>query len=204
MRKSEDEVLEIIDRHRGPGPQPRRGRRVVGDGRDPHADRLPVPLRRGRDQGGRDHDQPARHRRLRHAGRVPRHVPHRARAGAERRPGGVLRPLPQRPRARRRQLARRHRGRGAAGRVHDQRHRRAGRQRGAGGGRDGDPHPRRRPALRDGRRRHHADARLEGRRDRDLLPGAVQQGDRRPQRLRAREPASTRTGCSSTPRPTRS
>ena len=38
------------------------------------------------------------------------------------------------------------------------------------------------------RHRHHdADARLEARVGGDLVPGAVQQGDRRPQRLRARE-----------------
>ena len=46
-----------------------------------------------------------------------------------RRPTGrhPLRPLPQRPRPRRRELARGRRGRRAAGRVHGQRHRRAGR-----------------------------------------------------------------------------
>ena len=43
----------------------------------------------------------------------------------------------------------------------------------------------RRLPLRHRHRRHHADPRLEARRDRDLLPGAVQQGDRRPERLRA-------------------
>ena len=55
-----------------PGAQPRRRRRMVGDGRDPHLDRLSLPLRRGGDQGRRDDDQPARHGRLRDAGRVPR------------------------------------------------------------------------------------------------------------------------------------
>ena len=48
---------------------------MVGDGRDAHPDRLSLPLRRGRDQGRRDDDQPARHGRLCDAGRVPRHVP---------------------------------------------------------------------------------------------------------------------------------
>ena len=44
---------------------------------------------------------------------------------------------------------------------------------------------RRRAALLDRHRRHDADARLEARLGRDLVPGAVQQGDRRPERLRA-------------------
>ena len=47
-----------------------------------------------------------------------------------------------------RQLAGGGRGRGAADRMHDQRHRRAGRQLLAGGGRDGDADARRPPALR--------------------------------------------------------
>ena len=59
-------------RDRGPGAQPRRRCRMVGDGRDAHADRLSLPLRRDRDQGRRDDDQPARHRRLCDAGRVSR------------------------------------------------------------------------------------------------------------------------------------
>ena len=74
--RRQDEVLEIIRRDRRPGPQPRRGRRMVGRWtRTRTPDRLPVPLRRGRDQGRRHHDQPARHGRLRDARRVPRHVP---------------------------------------------------------------------------------------------------------------------------------
>ena len=44
-----------------------RRRRMVGDGRDPHRARLPLPLRRGRDQGRRHHRQYSRHRRLCHA-----------------------------------------------------------------------------------------------------------------------------------------
>jgi isopropylmalate/homocitrate/citramalate synthase len=44
-------------------------------GRDPHRARLPLPLRRGRDQGRRDHDQHARHGRLRRARRVRRADP---------------------------------------------------------------------------------------------------------------------------------
>ena len=70
-----------------------------------------------------------------------RDVPRRSRARAERRQGDLLGPLPQRSRPRRRQLAGRRRGRRAAGRMHHQRHRRAGRQRGAGRDRDGDQAP---------------------------------------------------------------
>ena len=77
-------------------------------------------------------------------------------------------------------------GRRAAGRVRDQRHRRARRQRVARGDRDAAAHaPGRRRA--DTRRRHardraHEPARLPP----DRLPGAAQQGDRRAQRLRPR------------------
>ena len=62
----------------------------------------------------------------------------------------------------------------------------------------------RRVAVLDQHRHHHADARRQAGIGGDLVPGAVQQGDRRAERLRARDPASTRTACSSTPRPTRS
>ena len=72
MRKTEEEVLDIIVGDGRPGSQPRRGRRMVGDGRDPHLDRLPLPLRRSSDQGRRDDNQPARHGGLRDAGRVSR------------------------------------------------------------------------------------------------------------------------------------
>jgi 2-isopropylmalate synthase len=56
--------------------------------------------------------------------------------------GRVLDPLPQRPRARGRQLAGGSRCRRAADRMHDKRHRRAGRKRGARGDRDGGAHAR--------------------------------------------------------------
>ena len=139
---------------RDAGAQPRRRRRVVGDGRDAHVDRLSLPLRRAGDPGRRDHDQPARHGRLRHAGGIRRDVPRGARARAERRQGGLLRPLPRRSRPRGRQFAGRRAGRRAAGRMHDQRPRRARRQRGARRGRDGDQDARRRAALHDRHRRH--------------------------------------------------
>ena len=99
-------------------------------------------------KAGATHDQHPRHRRLHHAGRVPRPVPHRARAGAELRQGDLLGALPQRPRHGGRQLAGRRRGRRAADRMHHQRHRRAGRQCRARGDRDGDQDPQRRAAVR--------------------------------------------------------
>ncbi len=94
----------------------------------------------------------------------------RARAGAERRQGDLLRALPQRPRPRHRELAGGHRGRRPAGGMHHQRHRRARGQRGARRDRDGDPHPRRRDALRDGHRIADADPRLEAREPCHELP----------------------------------
>ena len=127
-----------------------------------------------------------------------------ARARAQRRQGDLLDPLPQRPRHGGRQLAGRRQSRGAADRMHDQRHRRAGGQRGAGRGRDGDADAQGRAALRDRHRCHHADARLEARLGGHQLPGAVQQGDRRPQRLRARERHPPGRHAEAPARPTRS
>src|ERR1700742_1799953 len=60
---------------------------------------------------------------------------------------------------------------------------RACRQRFARGSRDGDAGAQRRHAVLDRRRRDHADARVEARLGRDLVPGAVQQGDRRAERV---------------------
>ena len=51
--------------------------------------------------------------------------------------------------------------------------------------RDGDAGAQRRDAVLDRHRRHDADAGLQARRGRDLVPGAVQQGDRRAERVRA-------------------
>ena len=129
--------------------QPRRRRRVVRHGRHPHADRLSVPVRRRRHQGRRDDDQPARHGRLRHAGRVSRHVPPGARARGQLRQGDLLGALPQRLGAGRRQLAGRRRRRRAAGRMHDERHRRARRQCRAGRSRHGHQDARRCTAIPD-------------------------------------------------------
>ena len=95
------------------------------------------------DRRRRDHGQPARHRRLRDARRDPRLLREIIAPRAERRPGGLQRALPRRPRPGGRQQPRRDPGRRAAGRVHDQRHRRARRQRVARGDRDGAARPRR-------------------------------------------------------------
>ena len=147
-------------------------------------------------QEGATHRQPARHRRLRHARRST------ARCSATcwpRVPGAdarrAERALPRRPRPRRGQLARRDRGRRAAGGVHRQRHRRARRQRRPGGDGDGEPGARAGAGvpLQRGDPRdlpHQPAALLPHRR---LSP--AQQGDRRPQRLRPRGRASTSTAC---------
>ncbi len=66
MRKSEAEVIDIITATVAAGAQPGRQRGMVGDGRHPHPDRVSGALRRHRDQGGRDHHQPAGHGGLRH------------------------------------------------------------------------------------------------------------------------------------------
>ncbi len=163
-----------------------RRRRVLRRGRRPLRDRLPGAHLRGRDRRRREDHQRARHRRLQRARAVRRHRAHADRARAQLRQGGVVGALPQRPRPGRGQLARRGaRGR-APGRVHDQRPRRARRQRLARGDRHGGAHPRRHLPGRD-RHRDHADrAGLQAGVADHRLPGAAQQGHRRRQRLRAR------------------
>ena len=105
---------------------------------------------------------------------------------AQHRQGRDQRPLPQRPGHGRGQQPGRRRGRRRAGRVHDQRPRRAGRQLLAGGGRHGPADP---PRLLSGRhpRRHPPPGPHQppgGQHHRHA--GAAQQGDRRPERLRPR------------------
>ena len=113
--------------------------------------------------------------------------PHADRAGAGRGRGDLRHPLPQRSRHGDGELAGGGRGGGAADRVHDQRPRRAGGQHRARGGGDGDEGAERHHAVPD-RHRHHQDHAGEpAGRHRLGLPGAVQQGDRRQERLRARE-----------------
>ena len=79
---------------------------------------------------------------------LPRLLRRHHRPRAQRRSRGLQRPLPQRPRPRGRQQPGGDSGRRAAGRVRDQRHRRAGRQRVARGVRDGAARPAGSPAVR--------------------------------------------------------
>ena len=172
-----------------------RGRRVLADGRDPRRHRVHRRGLRDRGRGGRDRGQHPRHRRLHDARGVRRVLPPPLRAGARPARGRDLGPLPRRPGPGRRQLLRRRAGRRPPGRVRRQRDRRASRQLLAGGDRDADPHPRGRPRP-DHRDQHpgagsHQPHGLAP----DRLRDPAQQGDRRPQRLRPRVRASTRTAC---------
>ena len=124
-------------------------RAVLGGGRHAQRLRFPVPRRRSGDQGRRHDDQPAGYGRLLDAGRDAGFLPPHPRARVACRQRRVQRALPRRPRSRRRQLARGGAGRRASGRVHDQRHRRARRQRGARRDRDGDDDPPRSDAVHD-------------------------------------------------------
>ena len=118
--------------------RPRRRDRVQRRGRLAHRHRLPAAGLRGRRRGGRVDRQHPRHGRLRDPGRV---------RGADAR-GSSTSSATRRPSAstatttwaRDGQHARRGPGRRAPGRGHDQRPRRARRQRVARGGRDGPPH----------------------------------------------------------------
>ncbi len=95
-------------------------------------------------------------------------------------------PLPQRPRPGRREQPRGAGRRRPAGRMHDQRHRRAGRQHFARRSRDGPQHAARflRP---DHRHQHPAPLPRQPQAvARHRHAGAAEQGDRRPERLRAR------------------
>ena len=113
-------------------------------------------------------------------------LPPALRAGPGPDRGRDLGPLPRRPGSRRRQLLRRRAGRGPPGRVRDQRDRRARRQLLAGGDRDADPDPRRRPRAH-GRPQHpRAGPDQPHGLAPDRLRGAAEQGDRRAQRLRPR------------------
>ena len=98
----------------------------------------------------------------------------------------ALGPLPRRPRARGRELARGARRRRAAARVHGQRHRRARRERLARGDRDGDARSRRCAAGAHGHRPLADRPGLAARRAAHELPGAAEQGDRRRERVRPR------------------
>ena len=206
LRAAADPHLHRHERHphRAQAPDHARGREGPGARRG--GARPPVHRRRGvlargrlalrrgvhgrgdpdRARRGRHHDQRARHGRLHDAPRVRGDVrpPLRARAGPARR--DRLGPLPRRPGAGRGELVRRaHRGRPPGG-VRDQRDRRARRQRLARGDRDAAPHARAERGPLDGREHARDRAHVAARVPADRLPGAAQQGDRRPQRLRPR------------------
>ena len=82
------------------------------------------------------------------------------------------------------QFARRRKGGRTPDRMHHQRHRRACRQRRARGSRHGHEGAQRRVAVSLRHRRDHAHACFEACRGGDIVPGAVQQGDRRTECIR--------------------
>ena len=125
-------------RRREAGQRLLRRRRVLARRRRPHRARLSLPGRRGGDRRRRDDGQHSRHGRLRHAGALRRASSRTLdEPRAEHRQGGDQRPLPQRPGPGRGQQPGRRRERRRADRMHDQRHRRAGRQLLARRSRDG-------------------------------------------------------------------
>ena len=197
--------LDVGHPHRAPagldargrqGPGARRGRaravagrrrRVLPDGRHAGGRRVHRRGRADRDRRGRDDDQHPRHRRLHDARGVPGVPGPALRAGARAARRRAVGPLPRRPRAGGRQLVRRAAGGRAAGRVRDQRDRRAGGQRLARGDRDAAAHARRRRRRAAHRHQHARDrAHLAADLAPHRLPGAAEQGDRGPQRVRPR------------------
>ena len=141
LRMSQGQVLDAIREGVKLAVGLHRGRRVQRAGRDADRARVPARVLQGRGRRRRDDDQRAGHGRLRDAARVRRAGPDRPRGGA--RPRRDLHALPQRPRARGRELARRRRERRPAGRGRRERDRRARRQLLARGGRDDPAHARR-------------------------------------------------------------
>ena len=165
-----------------------RRRRVVERGRHPHRARFPLPLRRGGDQGRRHHHQYPRHRRLHGAGGIFRAVSRWCASACR--------------------IPTRRASRCIATTISAWRWRTRSPACAPAPGRSSAPStasasapatPRSRRSswrcsvrndvlpLLDQHRRHDADARLEARLRGHLVPGAVQQGDRRPERVRARE-----------------
>ena len=164
-------------------------------------------LCRGR-RGGhrrRGHDgQHSRHRRLRHAGPLRRRDQESGEPRAEHRQGRHQRPLPQRPGPGRGQQPGGRRERRGPGRVHHQRHRRAGRQLLARRSRHGPAHPQRLLPHRDADQHAAAVPDQPAGRQHHRHAGAAEQGDRRPATPSPTKPASTRTACSRNAPPTRS
>ena len=163
-----------------------RGRRVLHRGLRPHRARVPRRGGRAGDRGRRrDREHPG-HGRLRAAVHVRRDDPLPQEARPRHRRRDRLGPLPQRPRPRRREQPRGRDGGRAAGGVHDQRDRRARRERVARGDRHGVPHAPGRPEGPHRREDRAAlpdePARLAG--HRPARP--AEQGHRRAERVRAR------------------
>ena len=154
-----EEIVAPGRRGREAGRRLLRRRRVLARRRRPHRARLPLPRssKRRSTAGATTVNIPDT---VGYA--TPQHIrPRRSatlqEARAEHRQGGDQRPLPQRPGPGRRQQPGRRRERRRPDRVHDQRHRRAGRQLLAGRSRDGAADARRLLPLHD--RHQHAAAR---------------------------------------------
>ncbi len=143
LKMDKEEIIRPRRRGREAGRRLLRRRRVLARGRRPHRARFSLPGGRSGHRRRRHDGQHSRHGRLRHAGPHGRRHPHAARARAEYRQGRDQRALPQRPGPGRGQQPGGRRKRRRADRVHDQRHRRAGRQLLAGRSRDGAAHAQR-------------------------------------------------------------
>ena len=179
-----EEVYQAVIGQRDAGAQLHRRRRLVARGRLAFGPRLLVPLCRGGDQVRRHLHQYPRHRGLCASRRIWRPDRDVARAGSQQRQGGVLDPLPQRSRPRRRQLAGRRQGGCAPSRMHHQRARRACRQRGARGDRHGAANAQRSHAVRHRDRLDRDHPYLAPGVDHHRLHDPAQQGDRRGERVR--------------------
>ena len=183
----------------------RRRRRVLADGRHPRRRRV---HRRGRRRPRSTRARPRSTSPTPSATRCRTSTPRSSTRLYELVPGAArrraVRPLPRRPRPGRRQLVRRPAGGRAPGRVRDQRHRRARRQRLARGDRDAAAHARGRRRLHH-RRQHARDRAHEPAR---LAPDRLRRCSRTRRSSGATRsrtsPASTRTACSRSARPTRS
>ena len=153
---------------------------------------------------GAAHDQHPGHGRLRLPRGVRRSDPDDQEPRAEHRPGGDLGALPQRSGPGRGELAARDRGRRPPGRVHDQRHRRARRQRRHGRDRHGAAHaPRPAAVLRPGSSPSTSPGHRAWSARSRASPSSRTRRSSAPTRSPTR-PASIRTACSRTPAPTRS
>ena len=153
---------------------------------------------------GADGGQHPRHGRLHDARGVRAVLRAALRAGSRAAGRAHLGPLPRRSGPGRRQLLRRRAGRRAAGRVRRERDRRAGRQLLARGDRDAAADPQRRARARHRPRHARAGADEPHGHPVHRLRRAAEQGGRRAATRSPTSPASIRTACSRSGRPTRS